>query len=378
MHRAIAYLDHNATRPVRPAVREAMLSALELGGNPSSVHRRGRLARRAVEQAREQVAALVGAASDRVVFTSGATEANQLALLGAAGGRRRLVSAIEHESVLAADPAAIRLPVGADGVLDLAALDSLLRGTGPALASVMLANNETGVIQPVAEAAAVAHRHGALLHCDAVQAAGRLSLRMAALGVDLMSLSAHKIGGPQGVGALVLGEGVEVTALLRGGGQEYGRRAGTENVSGIVGFGVAATLAQADIATISSIGELRDGLERSLRQAVPGVAIFGARAERLANTSCLAMPGVGAETQVMALDLAGVAVSAGAACSAGRVKPSSVLAAMGVDEALAASAIRVSLGSESEAWEIERFAAAWLALYGRAGSKSGAAAGVGG
>jgi cysteine desulfurase len=368
MHRSTAYLDHNATAPVKPAVREAVLQALELGGNPSSVHRRGRLARRAVERARAQVAALVGAVPDQVVFTSGATEANQLALLGL-GDRRRLASAIEHDSVLSADTEAMRLPVDGDGVVDLAALEQALRLGGPAIVSIMLANNETGVIQPVVDVAAIVHRHGALLHCDAVQAPGRLALDMAALGVDLLTLSAHKIGGPQGVGALVLREGIEVAALLRGGGQEFGRRAGTENVPGIVGFGTAAALAAEDLATISEVGAMRDDLEQRLRRTLPSVVVFAAAATRLANTSCLAMPGVAAENQVMALDLAGVAVSAGAACSSGTVKASRVLAAMGVDAALAASAIRVSLGPGTEAWEIERFVTAWVALWGRAGAR---------
>jgi cysteine desulfurase len=362
---AFAYLDHNATAPVKSEVRAAVMGALELAGNPSSVHRRGRLARRAVERARAQVAALVGMAPERVVFTSGATEANRLALLGC-GDRRRFISAVEHDSVLAADPRAGILPVDSRGVIDLAALDAVLANGGPAVVSVMLANNETGVVQPVAEVAAMAHRHGALMHCDAVQAPGRVAIDMPALGVDLLTLSAHKLGGPQGVGALILADGVEVAAQQRGGGQEAGRRGGTENVPGIVGFGVAAELAAHDLRSIGAVARLRDDLERRVRQALPATAVFGAEATRLGNTSCLAMPGISAETQVIALDLAGVAVSAGAACSSGKVRQSKVLMAMGVEPGLASSAIRVSLGVETEAWEVDRFIAAWLGLYGRA------------
>lgn len=364
MAEAIAYLDYNATAPVKPAVRAAVMGALELAGNPSSVHRRGRLARRAIEQARTQVAALVGAAPDGVVFTSGATEANGLALRRC--DRRRIVSAIEHDSVLAVDPFAVRLPVDGAGVLDMAALDAALAEGGRAIVSVMLANNETGVVQPLAEVSAIAHRHGALVHCDAAQAPGRLPIDIAAFGIDLLTLSAHKLGGPQGVGALVLGAGVEVEPVQHGGAQEFGRRAGTENVPGIVGFGVAAELAAHDLLRIDVVASRRDDLERRVRQALPTVAVFGAEATRLGNTSCLAMPGVRAETQVIALDLAGVAVSAGAACSSGKVRASQVLLAMGVTPPLAASAIRVSLGPATEAWEIDRFIAAWLGLYGRA------------
>jgi cysteine desulfurase len=365
MTEAIAYLDHNATAPVKPAVRAAVVQALELAGNPSSVHRHGLLARRAVERARQQVAALVGGAAERVVFTSGATEANHLALLGVPG-RRRLASAVEHDSVLALSTPAAQIPVDRDGVVHLAALERLLQTDRPAMVSVMLANNETGVIQPVAEIAALAHRHGALLHCDAAQGPGRLAIDMRALGVDLLTLSAHKFGGPQGVGALVLGDGVEVAALQHGGGQEFGRRAGTENVPGIVGFGVAAELALADLACADEIAALRDELERRALRGLPAAMVCGGGAPRLVNTSCLAMPGLSAETQVIGLDLAGVAVSAGAACSSGKVKPSKVLAAMGVEPSLARCAIRVSLGPATEAREIDRFTAAWFGLFSRA------------
>lgn len=358
------YFDYNATSPMKPGVRDAVVRALDLVGNPSSVHGHGRAVRRAVEDARARVGALAGAAPTRVVFTAGGTEANNLALRGFPG-RRVVVSAIEHDSVLAAVPDAVRVPVDGQGVVDLAALERILGDGGPALVSLMLVNNETGVVQPVAAAARLAHAHGALFHCDAVQAAGRLPLDMRALGADLVTLSAHKIGGPAGVGALALAEGVEPEPLLRGGGQERRRRAGTENLLGIVGFGAAAALASEDLPAAGDLAALRDDLERRALAAVPAARIMGAAAPRVGGVSCLALPGVPGETQVMALDLAGIAVSAGSACSSGKVKASHVLSAMGAGEALAGSAIRVSLGWASTAGEVERFVAAWTAMARR-------------
>jgi cysteine desulfurase len=372
---ATAYLDYNATAPVKPAVAEAVARALELGGNPSSVHRVGRLARRAVEEARAKVAALAGAEPAEVIFTSGGTEANNLALKGS-GRRRLLISAVEHDSVLAAASASgaevTLVAVDSDGVVDLAALEEALAAgegpaPGPALVSVMLANNETGVVQPLAEVARRAHQVGAIVHCDAVQAPGRLPFDRAALGVDLLTLSAHKLGGPQGVGALIAGAGAGLTARQHGGGQELGRRAGTENLPGIVGFGVAAELAADDLGARARLAGLRDDLEARLAALAPGLIVFGQGAERLANTSCFALPGLGSETQVMALDLAGVAVSAGAACSSGKVQPSHVLRAMGASEEAAASAIRVSLGWATEPAHIDRLVEAWSELYCRVG-----------
>ncbi len=366
---AAVYLDYNATTPVKPAVAEAVARAFALGGNPSSVHRAGRLARRAVEEARLRVAELAGAEAGAVIFTSGGTEANNLALMGAAP-RRLLISAIEHDSVLAvaaASGAAVTLvPVDEDGIVDLAALErALAADAGPALVSVMLANNESGVVQPVAEVARRAHDAGAIAHCDAVQAPGRLALDMAALGVDLLTLSAHKLGGPQGVGALVAAGGTAPSKLLHGGGQELGRRAGTENVPGIVGFGVAAELAADDLGVSARIASLRDDLEARLAATAPELKVFGRGAERLVNTSCFALPGLASETQVMALDLAGVAVSAGAACSSGKVQPSHVLRAMAASEDEAGSAIRVSLGWDSSERDIDRLVEAWSELYCR-------------
>lgn len=369
----IVYLDYNATAPARPEVIDAAARAATAGGNPSSVHAAGRRARLAVEEAREAVAALVGAAPAQVVFTGSGTEANNLALRGS-GRRRLLVSAIEHDSVLRAAPEAERIPVQASGVTDLDALaEALARDGPPALVSVMLANNETGAVQPVAAAAEIAHAHGALLHCDAVQAAGRIPVDMAALGVDLMTLSAHKIGGLPGVGALIVADHVPVAAGILGGGQERGRRAGTENVPGIAAFGAAASLVPAALADQPRIAALRDRLESEVLALAPAAVIFGREAERLPNTSCIALPGASADMQVMMLDLAGVAVSAGAACSSGKVTPSHVLAAMGAGEDLAGSAIRVSLGWGNSALDVDRFIEAWRAVARRASPGSAAA-----
>ena len=370
--KTMAYLDHNATAPVKPAVAEAIRASLGACGNPSSVHGAGRAARRMVEDGREAVAALAGAKSERVVFTAGGTEANNLALRGM-GRARVLAGATEHPSVLKALDGIETIPVRRDGRLDLEALDALLKKEGaPALVSVMLANNETGVIHPVVEAASIAKRHGALLHCDAAQAPGRIAFDMGSLGVDLLTLSAHKLGGPMGAGALVLGPGVEIESFLRGGGQERRRRAGTENVPAIAGFGVAATLAKDDADDAPRLARLRDFLEARLR--AEGAVVFGADAPRLPNTSCIALPGVASDTQVMGFDLAGFAVSAGSACSSGKVEPSHVLAAMGVPEADARAAIRVSLGWSTTDTEVESFIGAWLALRRRVGARASAAA----
>jgi len=355
------YMDYNATAPMRPEAIEAMLSASNTVGNPSSVHRFGRLARRLVEDARDKVAAMAGATAAQVVFTGSGTEANNLAILGS-GRSRLLASAIEHDSVLKARVAET-VPVDRQGRLDLAALEaSLRRDARPALVAVMLANNETGVIQPVAEAARIAHAYGALLLCDAVQAAGRLPIDLRALGADLLSLSAHKLGGPKGAGALIVADHVPLSALLTGGGQERGRRAGTENLAGIAGFGAAAGLADRGIADQPRLARLRDRLEAGLARLGGDIAVLGRDAARLANTSAIALPGLAAERLVIALDLAGIAVSAGAACSSGKLRPSTVATAMGLDPATAAAAIRVSLGWQTADTDIDRFLEAWTPL----------------
>ncbi len=356
---ASVYLDHNATSPLRPAAFGAMVEALRAGGNPSSVHGVGRAARNRIDAARRQAAALVGALPAEIVFTSGGTEANNLALSGA-GRRRVLASAVEHDSVLNAARNLELVPVDGNGVVDLAALQRLLATSRePALVSVMFANNETGVIQPITEIVRLARAAGALIHCDAVQGAGKVPVDMHGLGVDYLSLSAHKLGGPTGVGALVVRDGAPFHTDRRGGGQESNRRAGTENVAGIAGFGVAAVEAKSGLATAA----LRDRLETSLIAISPGARVFGAGAPRLPNTVCISMPGVRAETQVMALDLAGVAVSAGAACSSGKVSRSAVLSAMGVEVAESETALRISFGWSTVSEDIERLIAAWRDLY---------------
>ncbi|MFN4016931.1 MAG: cysteine desulfurase family protein [Reyranella sp.] len=336
-----------------------MVEALRMGGNPSSVHAAGRRARAVVEEARREVASLVGAKATETIFTSGGTEANNLALAGA-GRRRVLVSAVEHDSVRRAAAQAEILPVDSDGVLDLSGLERALAASAePALVSVMLANNETGVLQPITEVVRLARAAGALVHCDAVQGAGKVQIDLRDLGADYLSLSAHKLGGPAGVGALVVRNGAPFSPDRRGGGQETNRRAGTENVSGIAGFGAAAVEAGSGL----DVSKLRDRLEFDIVRIAADAKVFGVKARRVGNTSCISMPGVLAETQVMALDLAGVCIGAGAACSSGKVQRSPVLEAMGVPAADAACAIRVSLGWNTQSTDIERLIEAWQDLY---------------
>ncbi len=357
-----SYLDWNAGAPMRPESVAAMAAAIARCGNPSSVHRRGRSARRLIEEARATVARLIAAPSAGVVFVSGGTESNHLALCGA-GRRRVLISAVEHDSVRHAVPTAEPIAVDPNGVVRLDVLESLLdEGSTPSLVSVMLANNETGVIQPAAQIAAIAHAHGALFHCDAVQAAGKIPLDIALIGADLVSLSAHKLGGPPGIGALVTDGSVALDAMLRGGGQERGRRAGTENLPGIAGFAAAA---MAQIAVYDRVRSLRDALEAEIAAIMPEAIVLGAAAPRLPNTTAVALPGIAAETQIIALDLDGVMVSAGAACSSGKVRTSHVLEAMGAGPDLAGSTIRVSLGWETGEADIARLLDAWTALYRR-------------
>jgi cysteine desulfurase len=372
-----SYLDWNATAPMREQAKTAFAAALSLVGNPSSVHAEGRAARALIETAREQVAALVGAQSGNVVFTAGGTEANMLALTPAIETadekrpRSRLfLSAIEHASVRAGGrfsrEAIEELPVRPDGRLDLAALAAAIADTPRPLVSVMLANNETGIVQPVAEAAAIVHAAGGLIHVDAVQAAGRIPCDVAALGADLLTLSAHKIGGAKGAGALVRArEDIHFPEpLVRGGGQERGLRAGTENVAGIAAFGAAAAAARARRdSEAAHMTTLRDQLEAALLAITPGATVFGRDAvERLPNTTLFALAGIKAETAVIAFDLEGVAVSSGAACSSGKVQPSHVLAAMAVSAALQRGAIRVSLGWNSTAADVDKFLDAWTKL----------------
>ncbi len=370
------YFDWNATAPLRPQAREAGQEALAVAGNPSSVHAEGRAARRLIERAREEVAALVGARPADVFFTSSGTEANMLALTPAietmAERRPRdrlLISAIEHSSVRAGGrfprDAVVEFQVGGDGRANLAALKQAAAQTTRPLVSLMLANNESGVLQPVTEAAAIVHEAGGLLHVDAIQAVGRVPCDIGALGADLLTLSAHKIGGAKGAGALVRArEDIHIAdPLIRGGGQERGLRAGTENVAGIVAFGAAAAAARSAKDTEASrMRSLRDSLEAGLQEISPQAVIFGAEAERLPNTTLFAVPGMKAETAVIAFDLEGVAVSSGAACSSGKVQPSHVLAAMGVSAALLRGAVRVSLGWATTEADVEVFLDAWRKL----------------
>lgn len=368
-----AYMDHNATAPVRAEAAEAVSRALGRTGNPSSVHAEGRAARGLVEDARAAVADLVGVKPSEVVFTSGGTEAANLAFhvaRAALGVERLIVSAVEHEAVRAA-AASLGLPVSiapvdARGVVDLAVMARLLDAPGKALVAVMLANNETGVIEPVGEVVALARAAGAYVLTDAVQAAGRVAVDFEALGVDMLTLSAHKLGGPQGVGALVIRDGLPFEPLIRGGGQEMRRRSGTENVPGIAGFSVAAGLARREHADMAPVRALRDALETALRAVEPGLTVFGDDTPRLANTSLFSAPGLDAETLLMALDLDGIAVSAGSACSSGKVARSHVLEAMGVDERLAKGAIRVSLGLANTRDDIDRLVRSWTQAAKRA------------
>jgi cysteine desulfurase len=358
------YLDHNATTPIDERVLEAMLPFMrEHFGNASSVHREGRLAKQAIEQAREQVAALVGAHPSQVVFTSGGTEANNLALKGVqlANPQMRLaVSAVEHASVLVPGKllGADILPVDGQGRLQMPALEeSLARGSK--LVSVMLVNNETGVIEDIAAVAEKAREHGALLHTDAVQAAGKIDVDMDALGVQMMSLSAHKIYGPKGIGALVVDKAVSFEPLLHGGGHEKGRRAGTQNVPAIVGFGKAAELAALELeARRQAQLSLRERLEQDLLDAVPGVEIFSRQAERVTNTCYFSLPGIDGEALLLALDEQGFAVSSGSACDSKNSGPSHVLTAMGIAEDTARGAIRVGLGQDNTQGQVDALVAA--------------------
>ena len=352
-----AYLDHNATSPLREIVKQAMRAAMDVEGNASSGHREGRLARKLLDDSREAVAQAVGVLAPMVVFTSGGTEADNMAIRSAPV-ERILVSAIEHPAVLEAARVADKpvkfIPVTDQGVVDLDALAAMLVGP-KALVSVMLANNETGVVQPVREIVALAQERGALVHTDAVQAFGKIPVNFGLLGVDMVTIAAHKVGGPPAVGALVVRDGLPIAPLMLGGGQELRRRAGTENLISIAGF--AAVAREKNI----EFGMLRDELESSLEGAV----IHGRAAPRLPNTTCFSQPGLTAETLLMNFDLEGIAVSSGSACSSGKVGRSHVLDAMGVAPELARGAVRISLGWNTRPEHIEHFATVWRKLKAR-------------
>ena len=340
---ARTYLDWNATAPLRPEARAAMIAALDLPGNPSSIHAEGRAARAAVERARAQVAEALGAVSSDIVFVSGATEAAALAC----AGRGLHCASVEHEAVLAWCEAS--LPVGSTGRVEVAE---------PGRSALQAANSETGVIQDLPEGLAV---------CDATQIFGKRPFAFDWSGIDMAFVSAHKIGGPKGAGALILRRGLDIAARSRGGGQEMGRRAGTENVAAIAGFGAAAEAAARDLAggVWERVATLRDGLEGALKSAPEAPILIGEDASRLPNTTCIATPGWKGETQVMQLDLAGFAISAGSACSSGKLRGSGVLAAMGLEPDAAGSAIRVSLGPDTNDEDVARFAQCWLRLHER-------------
>lgn len=369
-----AYFDWNATAPLREQARIAMSEALAVTGNASSVHAEGRTVRRLVEEARAHVANLVGAKAKNVIFTSGATESNMMALTPALelSGRKMLrdrlfVSAIEHPSVRSGGRFAAEdveeLPVTDDGVVDLVALKRALKKAERPLVSVMLANNETGVIQPIAETAEIVHAEQGVLHVDAVQGLGRIDCDIATLGADLISISSHKLGGPQGAGALVGSGDIHIVdPLIKGGGQERGQRAGTENVAAIVGFGAASAAAKK--LEIDHVVQLRDRLEAGIMTTAPNAVIFGGSSPRLPNTTLFAVPDLKAETGIIAFDLNGIAVSSGSACSSGKVQASHVLAAMGVEPALARGAVRVSLGWSTTEEEVDRFLKTWNMLAG--------------
>lgn len=364
------YLDYNATTPVRPEAAAAVARAFEVGGNPSSVHAAGRAARAIVEAAREDVARLVGGPASTVIFTSGGTEANALAIQSAAatGSKRLLVSAIEHDSVLETarnSGAAVEvIPVTQAGNVDIEWLSARLSqwntAEGRPFVAVMLANNETGVIQPVREVADLVRAAEGWLHVDAIQAAGKISFDSRELGADTLVVSAHKLGGPQGVGALTFGPRATMVRRQHGGGQERGRRAGTENVAGVAGFGAA--IRTIDYEAMAAQAAWRDAAAERLK--AEGAVIVGESALRLPNTLCLAGPGYPSELQVMAMDLAGVMVSAGSACSSGKVKASPVLAAMGLEN-LAPFALRVSGGWATTEQDWAAFADAWITAYSR-------------
>lgn len=362
------YLDHNATTVTRPEAIDASISCLTSVGNPSSIHKPGREARQVLEQARKATAELVNSSTEDVIFTSGGTEANNLAMMSC-GRSRILVSAVEHSSILKIGAEIIE--VDQNGIVDLDRLDEqLFCDNTPALVSVMLANNETGVIEPIKDIAKIAHRHGALVHCDAVQAVGKIPVDIVNLGVDLMSVSAHKIGGAAGSGALIVpglrsGASFNLKGTSFGGGQEQGYRAGTENLAGIAGFGAAAKVALFDLNNFSKLARFRDAIEKAVKNIEPKSVVFGANVDRLPNTTCLTMPGIDSDVQVMSFDLAGIGISAGSACSSGKAKVSSVLEAMKVSDQNVKSAVRVSFGWSSMESDVEAFVVAWRDLYSR-------------
>ncbi len=368
----LVYFDYNATAPLKDEVIDFMSEILRESGNASSLHSFGRNARKHVEKAREQVAELAHTHSNSVTFTSGATEANNT-VLGAFKGQRILVSAIEHPSILDVIENVETIPVTPDGIIDLVQFEEIIsKGDAPALISVMLVNNETGVIQPVEQMARIAKKKHpqVFIHTDASQAPGRIKIDMPALQVDYMSLCAHKFGGPQGTGALLSLPGAKPARLLLGGGQEKRQRAGTENVAAIAGMGLACTLATRDMDQFIALAKWRDQIENAVTTAYPDVKIFGQNSDRVANTSSICTPGLDAQTQLMAMDLEGIALSNGSACSSGKVNNSYVLRAMGASDSEAGSAVRLSIGWETKQSDIDHFIKAWSDMISRTAKTS--------
>ena len=375
------YLDYNATAPVRPAAKAAVLAALDHVGNASSIHQEGRKARGLMEAAREQVAKLINAQSKEITFTSGGTESNNLVLasdLGALGKKQplaaTLLSATEHPSLIKAQELSPRpvelINVDENGILDLTHLEQLLqtwqqKSELPVLVSVMLVNNETGVIQPMQKIATLVHQYGGFIHADAIQALGKVEINFESMNVDMLSLSSHKIGGPQGAGVLVIRLGMLVDSYVKGGGQELGLRAGTENIPAISGFGAAAQECANEFKYNSKYNEMRDSLELKINQISPDAVIFAQNVDRVSTTSCFAIAGLTAERALMSLDLAGIAISSGSACSSGKVSQSHVLKAMGIDDELALCALRLSFGWNTKPQDLDIFIEEYTKIYQR-------------
>ena len=364
------YLDYNATSPLRSEAKKAIFDALGEPSNPSSIHGFGRRARKRLEKSRVQIAKLVGSEPENIIFTSGGTEADSLAIKGAYCSNI-VISSIEHDAIFSAAPESEKVAVNQDGTIILSDLEKALsRVEGTCLVSIMWANNETGAIQPMEEIVAIASKYGAQVHADAIQAFGKIPINFRDSGLSMMSISAHKIGGPPGVGALVVADGIKLKPFLVGGGQEKGRRSGTENIMGIVGFGAAAEVLLNNASEPDEVCRLRDLFEQKLLDYLPDLQILSVNAPRLGNTSAVVMAGVSAETQVMLFDLEGIYISAGAACSSGKIKKSHVIEAMGVIGDATTNTIRVSFGWESTESDVDRVVETWIKIYEKTNKKS--------
>lgn len=360
------YLDYNATAPIRPDVIDGMSKIMHHVGNPSSIHQEGREARKIIEQARQNVSELVGCHPKQVIFTSGATESNNMLLKGYAPHRRILVSATDHPSIIYGGVDVELIPVHTNGLTDLVALEDLLKkDKTPSFVSIIMVNNETGVIQPIKEIGTLVKQYDGLFHTDAAQAAGRIPLHFPSMGVDFLSLSAHKMGGPHGMGAIIMQNGTNPPKLIHGGGQERRQRAGTENVAGIHGFGIAAEIALDNLENFSKLKAYRTQIETAFKSSHPNVLINGEEAPRVANTTSLTIEGFDASTLLMSFDLEGIAVSTGSACSSGSVQASHVLKAMGATDSQAKSGLRISSGWATTQGDIDAFIKSWTKIIQR-------------